>query len=174
MDFKHGGHSNYANICILFKGDYGLRAPIFALGVYMATLDNLKGSEGRRITKETANEYRLKGLEVRRRLQEQRVVWESQAKLTPEENEFFEMLGFTGDRKKAIDNKYKLIYPALRKAYEKGKFDQIAKFFEMVGVTWSSDMPMFMSAYNATIKSDEDEVKREPIEVHIKRLSDGG
>lgn len=126
------------------------------------------------ITKETANEYRIAGLNVRRRLAEQRAVWESQAKLTKEEEEFFTMLGFTGDKKKAIDNKYKLIYPALRKAYEKGKFDQIAKFFEMVGVTWSSDMPVFMSAYNATIKSDEEEVKREPIEVHIKRLSDGG
>jgi hypothetical protein len=139
----------------------------------MATLDNLKGSEGRRITKETANEYRLKGFEVRRRLQEQREVWESEALLNEEETKFFEMLGFRGNRKKAIDNKYKLIYPALKKAYEKGKFDQIAKFFEMVGVTWASDMPMFMSAYNATIKSDETEEKREPIEVHIKRLDNG-
>lgn len=131
------------------------------------------GTEGVRITKETANEYRLKGLAVRKRLAEQRAVWEAQAKLTQEEEEFFAMLGFTGDRKRMIDNKYKLIFPALKKAYEKGKFDQIAKFFEMVGVTWASDMPMFMSAYNATIKADEAEEKREPIEVHIKRLSDG-
>lgn len=125
------------------------------------------------ITKETANEYRLAGLNVRKRLAEQRAVWESQAKLSPEEEEFFTMLGFTGDKKRFIDNKYKLIFPALKKAYEKGKFDQIAKFFEMVGVTWASDMPMFMSAYNATIKADEVEEKREPIEVHIKRLDNG-
>ena len=131
------------------------------------------GTEGVRITKETANEYRLKGLAVRKRLQQQREVWESEAKLTPEEDEFFTMLGFTGDKKRFIDNKYKLIFPALKKAYEKGKFDQIAKFFEMVGVTWASDMPMFMAAYNATIKSDEAEEKREPIEVHIKRLDNG-
>lgn len=125
------------------------------------------------ITKETANEYRIKGLLVRKRLQEQRSVWESEAKLTKEEDEFFTMLGFTGDKKRLIDNKYKLIFPALKKAYEKGKFDQIAKFFEMVGVTWASDMPMFIAAYNATIKADEAEEKREPIEVHIKRLDNG-
>lgn len=139
----------------------------------MYPLDNLKGSEGRRITKETANEYRMAGLAVRTQLQKQKEVWESEAVLTEEESEFFEMLGFRGDKKKLIDNKFKLMYPALKKAYEKGQFDKIAKFFELIGVAWASDMPMFMAAYNATIKADEAEEKREPIEVHIKRLSDG-
>ena len=124
------------------------------------------------ITKETAEKYRLAGLEVRRQLAEQRKVWERPADLTDEMLEFFEKFGFTGDRKKLIDNKYKLIFPALKQAYEKCKFDQIAKFFEIIGIGWAADAAQFLAAYNVTIKADEDEDKREPIVVNIKRFDD--
>lgn len=106
-------------------------------------------------TKENANEMRLRGLAVRRHLREQRKVWESAAVgLTKEMEEFYAMFGFTGERKRFIDNKYKLIFPALKKHYDKGNIDAVLKFFASQGLEWASDSAIEVAAYNATIKPD--------------------
>ena len=106
-------------------------------------------------TKENANEMRLRGLAVRRHLREQRQVWESAAVgLTKEMEEFYAMFGFTGERKRFIDNKYKLIFPALKKHYDKGNIDAVLKFFASQGLEWASDSAIEVAAYNATIKPD--------------------
>ena len=130
----------------------------------MTCKNPFNGTEGVRITKETAEKYRLAGLAVRRQL----------ADLDPEQKKFFEMFGFKGKKALLIDNKYKLIYPGLKAAYEKKQFDRIAKFFEMVGVTWASDAAQFMAAYNATIKNDEAPAEQKPVEVIIKRFGSDG
>jgi len=111
--------------------------------------------EGVQFTKETANEMRLRGLAVRRHLREQRQVWESSAVgLTKEMEEFYAMFGFTGERKRFIDNKYKLIFPALKKHYDKGNIDAVMKFFASQGLEWASDGAIETAAYNVTIKPD--------------------
>jgi len=111
--------------------------------------------EGVQFTKENANEMRLRGLAVRRHLREQRQVWESAAVgLTKEMEEFYAMFGFTGERKRFIDNKYKLIFPALKKHYDKGNIDAVLKFFASQGLEWASDSAIEVAAYNATIKPD--------------------
>lgn len=121
---------------------------------------NIDPQGGNTFTKENANEYRLRGLAVRRHLREQRQVWESTAiNLTPEMEEFYAMFGFTGDRKRFIDNKYKLIFPALKKHYDKGNIDAVLKFFASQGLEWASDGAVELSAYNATIKPDASAVE---------------
>lgn len=140
----------------------------------MTCKNPFNGTEGVRITKETAEKYRLAGLAVRRQLAKQREVWESPADLDPEQKKFFEMFGFKGKKALLIDNKYKLIYPGLKAAYEKKQFDRIAKFFEMVGVTWASDAAQFMAAYSATINNDEAPAEQKPVEVIIKRFGSDG
>ena len=133
--------------------------------------------EGVQFTKENANEMRLRGLAVRRHLREQRQVWESTAiNLTPE-MEFYAMFGFTGERKRFIDNKYKLIYPALKKHYDKGNIDAVLKFFASQGLEWASDGAMELSAYNATIKPDASAVETDDdkeVIVHVNEVKIDG
>lgn len=130
--------------------------------------------EGIQFTKENANEMRLRGLAVRRHLREQRQVWESAASnITPEMEEFYAMFGFTGERKRFIDNKYKLIFPALKKMYDKGNIEAILKFFASQGLEWASDSSIELAAFNATIKPDanneENDDDREVI-VHVNEV----
>ena len=133
--------------------------------------------EGVQFTKENANEMRLRGLAVRRHLREQRQVWESTANLTPEMEEFYAMFGFTGERKRFIDNKYKLIFPALKKHYDKGNIDAVLKFFASQGLEWASDGAVELSAYNATIKPDASAVETDDdkeVIVHVNEVKTDG
>ena len=134
--------------------------------------------EGVQFTKENANEMRLRGLAVRRHLREQRQVWESAASnITPEMEEFYAMFGFMGERKRFIDNKYKLIFPALKKMYDKGNIEAILKFFASQGLEWASDSSIELAAFNATIKPDanneENDDDREVI-VHVNEVKADG
>ena len=134
--------------------------------------------EGIQFTKENANEMRLRGLAVRRHLREQRQVWESAASnITPEMEEFYAMFGFAGERRRFIDNKYKLIFPALKKKYDKGDIDAILKFFASQGLEWASDSSIELAAFNATIKPDanneENDDDREVI-VHVNEVKADG
>lgn len=125
-------------------------------------------------TPENAREMMLRGLEVRRRMSQQRAVWEAPADLPKEIADFYGLFGFKGARLKLIDNKYKLAYKGLKKAYDKGDLNAIFKFFSAVGLDWAAEQATFIAAYNATIKAregdseDEDDKK---IEVVIKRAS---
>lgn len=134
--------------------------------------------DGIQFTKENANEMRLRGLAVRRHLREQRQVWESAASnITPEMEEFYAMFGFTGERKRFIDNKYKLIFPALKKKYDNGDIEAILKFFASQGLEWASDSSIELAAFNATIKPDanneENDDDREVI-VHVNEVKADG
>lgn len=122
------------------------------------------------ITPETANEYRIKGLAIRRHLTEQKKVWETPADLPKEQAEFFAMFGFVGPRQKLIDNKYKFAYKALKKAYDKGDLNNIIKFFQMLGLDWAADAAQFIAAFNATINKPEETDKNEPVEFVITRV----
>lgn len=139
---------------------------------------NIDPQGGNTFTKENANEYRLRGLAVRRHLREQRQVWESTAiNLTPEMEEFYAMFGFTGERKRFIDNKYKLIFPALKKHYDKGNIDAVLKFFASQGLEWASDGAIELSAYNTTIKPDASAVDTDDdkeVIVHVNEVKTDG
>jgi hypothetical protein len=129
-------------------------------------------------TKANAREMCLRGLAVRRHLREQRKVWETTAiDITPEMAEFYAMFGFTGERKRFIDNKYKLIFPALKKMYDKGNIEAILKFFASQGLEWASDSSIELAAFNATIKPDaNNEVKDEDrdVIVHVNEVKTDG
>ena len=131
-----------------------------------------------KITKDTANEYRLRGLAVKRHLREQRQVWESAAlDISPEMEEFYGLFGFTGERRRFIDNKYKLIFPALKKMYDKGNIEAILKFFASQGLEWASDSSIELAAFNATIKPDASAVDTDDdkeVIVHVNEVKTDG
>ena len=104
----------------------------------------VEAGQNTQITAENANEYRLKGLAIRRHLSEQKKVWESPADLPKEMAEFFGMFGFVGERQKLIDNKYKFAYKGLKKAYDKGDLNSIIKFFQMIGLDWAANAAQFI------------------------------
>lgn len=142
----------------------------------MAGFKNIDPQAGKKtqITPETANEYRLKGLAIRRHLTEQRKVWETPADLPKEMADFFGMFGFVGERQRLIDNKYKFAYKGLKKAYDKGDLNAIIKFFQLVGLDWAADAAQFIAAFNATIgKPDEETDKNQPIEFVFTRVGNG-
>lgn len=131
-------------------------------------------SAGTRITKENANEMRLKGLAVRRHLAEQRAVWERPADLPKEIADFYAMFGFVGERQRLIDNKYKFAYKALKKAFEKGDLNNIIKFFNAIGLDWAADAAQFMAALNATIgnKNEENAEENKPVQIIVTGTDD--
>ena len=140
----------------------------------MANPNIVEAGKATQITTETANEYRLKGLAIRKHLSEQRKVWETPADLPKEMAEFFGMFGFVGERQRLIDNKYKFAYKGLKKAYDKGDLNAIIKFFQIVGLDWAADAAQFIAAFNATIgKPDEETDKNQPIEFVFTRVGNG-
>lgn len=140
----------------------------------MANPNIVEAGKATQITPETANEYRLKGLAIRKHLSEQRKVWETPADLPKEMAEFFGMFGFVGDRQRLIDNKYKFAYKGLKKAFDKGDLNAIIKFFQLVGLDWAADAAQFIAAFNATIgKPDEETDKNQPIEFVFTRVGNG-
>lgn len=140
----------------------------------MANPNIVEAGKATQITPETANEYRLKGLAIRKHLSEQRKVWETPADLPKEMAEFFGMFGFVGERQRLIDNKYKFAYKGLKKAYDKGDLNAIIKFFQLVGLDWAADAAQFIAAFNATIgKPDEETDKNQPIEFVFTRVGNG-
>lgn len=140
----------------------------------MANPNIVEAGKATQITPETANEYRLKGLAIRKHLSEQRKVWETPADLPKEMADFFGMFGFVGERQRLIDNKYKFAYKGLKKAFDKGDLNAIIKFFQLVGLDWAADAAQFISAFNATIgKPDEETDKNQPIEFVFTRVGNG-
>lgn len=140
----------------------------------MANPNIVEAGKATQITPETANEYRLKGLAIRKHLSEQRKVWETPADLPKEMADFFGMFGFVGERQRLIDNKYKFAYKGLKKAYDKGDLNAIIKFFQLVGLDWAADAAQFIAAFNATIgKPDEETDKNQPIEFVFTRVGNG-
>lgn len=140
----------------------------------MANPNIVEAGKATQITPETANEYRLKGLAIRKHLSEQRKVWETPADLPKEMAEFFGMFGFVGERQRLIDNKYKFAYKGLKKAFDKGDLNAIIKFFQLVGLDWAADAAQFIAAFNATIgKPDEETDKNQPIEFVFTRVGNG-
>ena len=140
----------------------------------MANPNIVEAGKATQITPETANEYRLKGLAIRRHLSEQRKVWETPADLPKEMADFFGMFGFVGERQRLIDNKYKFAYKGLKKAFDKGDLNAIIKFFQLVGLDWAADAAQFIAAFNATIgKPDEETDKNQPIEFVFTRVGNG-
>ena len=131
----------------------------------------VEAGQNTQITADNANEYRIKGLAIRRHLSEQKKVWETPADLPKEMAEFFGMFGFVGERQKLIDNKYKFAYKGLKKAYDKGDLNSIIKFFQMIGLDWAANAAQFIAAFNATIGNKDDESdKNEPIEFIFTRV----
>lgn len=140
----------------------------------MANPNIVEAGKATQITPETANEYRLKGLAIRKHLSEQRKVWETPADLPKEMADFFGMFGFVAERQRLIDNKYKFAYKGLKKAYDKGDLNAIIKFFQLVGLDWAADAAQFIAAFNATIgKPDEETDKNQPIEFVFTRVGNG-
>lgn len=140
----------------------------------MANPNIVEAGKATQITPETANEYRLKGLAIRKHLSEQRKVWETPADLPKEMADFFGMFGFVGERQRLIDNKYKFAYKGLKKAFDKGDLNAIIKFFQLVGLDWAADAAQFIAAFNATIgKPDEETDKNQPIEFVFTRVGNG-
>lgn len=141
----------------------------------MANPNIVEAGKATQITPETANEYRLKGLAIRRHLSEQRKVWETPADLPKEMADFFGMFGFVGERQRLIDNKYKFAYKGLKKAFDKGDLNAIIKFFQLVGLDWAADAAQFIAAFNATIgKPDEETDKNKPVEFIFTRVGANG
>lgn len=139
----------------------------------MANPNIVEAGKATQITPETANEYRLKGLAIRKHLSEQRKVWETPADLPKEMADFFGMFGFVGERQRLIDNKYKFAYKGLKKAFDKGDLNAIIKFFQLVGLDWAADAAQFMAAFNATINKPEETDKNQPIEFVFTRVGNG-
>jgi hypothetical protein len=108
-------------------------------------------------------------------------VWETTAiDISPEMEEFYGLFGFTGERRRFIDNKYKLIFPALKKMkkmYDKGNIEAILKFFASQGLEWASDSSIELAAYNATIKPDASAVDTDDdkeVIVHVNEVKTDG
>ena len=140
----------------------------------MANPNIVEAGKATQITPETANEYRLKGLAIRKHLSDQRKVWETPADLPKEMADFFGMFGFVGERQRLIDNKYKFAFKGLKKAYDNGDLNAIIKFFQLVGLDWAADAAQFIAAFNATIgKPDEENDKNQPIEFVFTRVGNG-
>ena len=85
-------------------------------------------------TPENAREMMLRGLEVRRRMSQQRAVWEAPADLPKEIADFYGLFGFKGARLKLIDEQATFIaaYNATIKAREGDSEDEEDKKIEVV------------------------------------------